>query len=101
MKYEKGHAKIEGSGRAKGTKNRIAGKTVEEVLAGNQTPMEFLLSIMHDQGNELVMRVDAAKAVSPYVHPRLANIDVNGSLNATVVVVHDWRGKKARASDEG
>jgi hypothetical protein len=38
------------------------------------SPLEFLLSVMRDIANPLELRIDAAKAAAPYVHPRLAQI---------------------------
>jgi len=98
MPFQKGQPRPEGAGRKKGSKNRILGKTVEEILAGGESPLEFLIRTMHNEENDYLMRLDAAKHAAPYMHSKLASIDVNGSLDSTVVIVHDWRGKQ---QDEG
>ncbi len=88
-------AKGPGPGRPKGSKNKIAGKTRDEIMQSGETPLQFLIRIMRDDDKELGVRVEAAKCAAPYVHPRLASIDVNGRLDSTVVIVHDWRGKNS------
>lgn len=42
---------------------------------------------MRNEGNIQADRVDAAKAAAPYVHPRLANLQVGGSIGT-----HDLSG---------
>jgi hypothetical protein len=37
--------------------------------------MEFMLKVMRDEGEDLDKRLDAAKSVAPYVHPKLAPVD--------------------------
>lgn len=36
----------------------------------HRDPKDFLLSVMNDSGSEPKLRVDAAKALMPFVHPR-------------------------------
>ncbi|HGM5580766.1 TPA: terminase small subunit [Pseudomonas putida] len=36
----------------------------------HRDPKDFLLSVMNDMGSEPKLRVDAAKALMPFVHPR-------------------------------
>lgn len=49
-------------------------KDTEEKLtiatSGNQTPLEFLLSVMNDNGVEDKLRLEAAKTAAQYVHPK-------------------------------
>ena len=37
--------------------------------------MDFLLKVMRDEEEEFDRRIDAAKSVAPYVHPKLAPVD--------------------------
>ena len=62
-------------GRPPGSKNK---QTVGMLLAQRKglSPLEFLLSVMDDEDNDLKVRMDAAKAACPYVHPRLSAIEV-------------------------
>jgi len=38
---------------------------------GKKAPLEFLLSVMHNENVPLGLRMDAAKASMPYVHKKL------------------------------
>lgn len=93
-KFKAGEPRPEGAGRRKGTRNKVAGKTVEEIIAGGETPLQFLIRTMQAESNPYELRLDAAKSAAPYIHHKLASVDVNGKLDTTVVIVHDWRGKK-------
>ena len=48
------------------------------MAASGLTPVDFLLGVMRDTGLDLAPRIDAGKAVAPYIHPKLANIEVTG-----------------------
>lgn len=64
-----------GAGRPRG---RRSSKTVEQLAAisgSGLTPLAYLLKIMRDKEQEQSVRLDAAKAAAPYVHPKLANLD--------------------------
>ena len=57
------------------------------------SPLEFLLNVMDDIGNDLHVRLDAAKSAAPYCHHRLAQlqIEVQGEVLITKVersIVH-------------
>ena len=67
-------------GRPKGSPNK-ATALVEKTLGAKVglLPREFLLGVMLNEELELPIRVDAAKAAAPYVHPRLSQIDANHS----------------------
>jgi hypothetical protein len=49
-------------------------------------PMEFLLAIMHDRRTPLAARIDAAKAVSVYMHPRLAQVTQEISGGVKIII---------------
>jgi hypothetical protein len=49
-------------------------------------PMEFLLAIMHDRRTPLAARIDAAKAVSVYMHPRLAQVTQEVTAGLTIKI---------------
>lgn len=65
-------------GRKKGTANRASIKKAEEIAASGLTPVDYLLSVMRNELNMDNVRIDAAKAVAPYIHPKLANIELAG-----------------------
>jgi hypothetical protein len=61
-------------GRQKGTRNRATITRERDVAASGLTPLEFLLSVMRDERNDLTSRIDAAAKCAPYVHPKLASV---------------------------
>jgi hypothetical protein len=68
-----------GSGRPKGARSA---KTVEQVKAAKESgllPLDYLLSVMRDEGNEQSIRVDAANKAAPYIHAKLATVDHKSS----------------------
>ncbi len=68
-------------GRAKGTKNKASVQREAEIKASGLTPLEFLLMQMRDEDQPMAVRIDAAKAVAPYVHPKLASIEHKGNAD--------------------
>ena len=90
--FEKGHPRPAGAGRKKGTPNRASAARQIAVEASGLTPLEHLLAVMRDVSQDVAVRVNAAKAAAPFVHPRLATVELHGEQEA-IVVVHDWRGK--------
>ena len=46
------------------------------------TPLDYLLSVLRDEESEPNMRMDAAKAAAPYVHPRLAAVEHSGEIGS-------------------
>lgn len=46
-----------------------AGFDLSQALS-HKDPKDFLLAVMNDMGTEAKLRVDAAKALMPFVHPR-------------------------------
>lgn len=64
-----------GSGRPKGARNV---KTIEQEKAVREsglTPLDYMLSVMRNEDNELGVRLDAANKAAPYVHAKLASVD--------------------------
>lgn len=48
--------------------------------------MEFLLAVMHDRRTPMAARIEAAKSVSVYMHPRLAQVtqEVTGGIKIII-----------------
>ena len=75
----------EGAGRPAGLPNRRTREIAERAIAEGLTPLEYLLQVMRadypeDAPPELrakhdSLRLEAAKSVAPYIHPRLGIID--------------------------
>lgn len=77
-----------GAGRKKGGANRLTEKAIEQARAGGLMPLDYLLQVLRDEGNDMATRIDAAKAAAPYVHPKRAPVDGEGKdagLSITVI----------------
>lgn len=72
------------SGRRKGSLNKTTQEQREAVLSTGITPLEYMISVMRDESNDFDKRLDAAKAAAPYVHPKLANIDLKAEHSGDV-----------------
>lgn len=66
-----------GAGRKPNSVNRLSREAVEKAKEGGLMPLDYLLDIMRDEANERDLRMDAAKAAAPYVHPKLSAIEAN------------------------
>jgi hypothetical protein len=53
----------------------------EAKASGKLMPLDYMLDVMNDQQLGLKERLSAAMAAAPYVHPRLASVQVNGEIN--------------------
>ena len=69
------------SGPKKGAISRITAELVERLIASNQTPVELMVQLMQDTTRDVAFRLDAAKAVAPYMHAKLSSIEVKGDAN--------------------
>lgn len=72
-------------GRTKGTLNKrtmVAQDKINQLLSENKSPLDFLIDAMLNESLEMAERIDAAKAAAPYIHPKLASIEVKGSSDA-------------------
>lgn len=67
-----------GRGRPKGSKNKKTVEQIATVAATGMTPLEYLTSVYQDVSADESRRIDAAKAAAPYVHAKLATIELTG-----------------------
>lgn len=72
--------KREGAGRKPGVPNKRTAAQAEAIEASGLTPLNYLLSVLRDEGLDREARVDAAKAAAPYVHARLAAVEHSGGI---------------------
>lgn len=74
-----------GAGRPKGSKQvRSSAPLIRRAkAAGKPMPLDYLLEVMNDPEQGAKERLSAAIAAAPYVHPRLANVHVNGQFKDT------------------
>ena len=65
-------------GRKKGTLNKSTVERMAELIAGGETPLEYMLSILRDDSQDFRRRDDMARGAAPYIHPRLAATEISG-----------------------
>jgi len=63
-------------GRPKGAKNKRTVELQQAVSAAGLTPLEYMLNIMRDEDADPKRRDYMAQAASPYVHAKLASVEV-------------------------
>ena len=68
----------DGAGRKKGAATKLNEKAREQALDGGITPLQFMLERLRDTSADYTDRMDAAKAAAPYVHAKLASVEVTG-----------------------
>ena len=86
-----------GAGRKTGTSDRQLRKiNVDQVLNAigsgpDKTPLAYLLGIMSSPTDDIKLseRIQCAIAAAPYVHPRLASVEVKGDPAAPLQVQSD------------
>lgn len=76
-----------GAGRKKGGHNRLTEQAAKMARETGATPLEYLLEVMRDIQAPRAERLDAAKAAAPYVHPKLAAVDM--TVDGTISVSHE------------
>lgn len=76
----------EGAGRKPGSLTKRTREVAENVAASGLTPLEYMLNTMRDEGQELAVRLDMAKAAAPYVHPKLAAVEHSGKDGGPILV---------------
>jgi hypothetical protein len=89
-----------GAGRPSGLRNK---KTMEQVAAVQEsgiTPLDYMLSVMRAPSGtvEDAVRLDAAKAAAPYVHPRLSTVDA--TVTSVQMTQEEWLTWLAEQDDE-
>lgn len=75
-------------GRVKGTPNKATMQQAEDIRRSGLTPLQYMIGVMRDEDKTTDVRLDAAKAAAPYVHPKLASIEVKGDPDAPIEVHH-------------
>jgi hypothetical protein len=65
-------------GRKKGVPNKRTQALQVAVENSGLTPLDFMLTVLRDQEQDYDVRLDAAKSAAPYIHPKLANIELTG-----------------------
>lgn len=90
----RGGARI-GAGRKTGTTDRKLGKvSAERVLNATGTgpdkmPLAYMLAVMNDKNQKSSVRLQAAIAAAPYVHPKLASVEVKSEGQSSLAIESD------------
>lgn len=76
---QKHGGKREGAGRPKGSLNRRSIEAIEDVAREypNWSPLKHLARVANDENLDQEIRLDAAKAAAPYVHPKPRTIELD------------------------
>ncbi len=64
-----------GAGRKKGVSNKVTAALRANLMAEGILPLEFLLGLVRDPTRPLAVRIEAAKAAAPFLHPKLQAIE--------------------------
>ena len=73
-------------GRQKGTPNRATAVRQAEIAASGETPLDYMLRVMRDETADPSRRDDMARAVAPYVHPKLAAVEQKDKDHRNIVI---------------
>ena len=77
-------------GRPKGSPNKASAAREEAIkAAGNITPLEYMLGVLNSPDSEPKDKAWAANAAAPYVHPKLANVDIGNKNGEAFRVMLD------------
>lgn len=77
-----------GAGRKKGSPNKKTAELQKAVEESGVTPLEYMLQVMRDPLNELKERLSAAVAAAPYVHAKLASVELTGKDGGAIEHKH-------------
>lgn len=67
-----------GAGRKPGVPNKVTAKREAEIASSGLTPLDFMLSVLRDEGADFSVRFHAAKHAAPYCHPKRVPVDGDG-----------------------
>lgn len=81
-----------GAGRKKGGHNKLTEEAIAKAKSSGVLPLDYLLKVMRDEGEDAAKRIDAAKAAAPYCHAKLQPVDPEGSTAQKVVAEVVFRG---------
>lgn len=90
----------EGAGRKRGAVARIDAEARAKVLEEGESPLDFLLRIMRDANADEARRIDAAKAAAPYVHAKLASVEVGNKDDKPFEQVIRWAQTDSEATPD-
>lgn len=75
-----------GAGRKPGAKNKASADREKAIRKSGLTPLDYMLRLMRNGKLDRGTRLEAAKSAAPYVHPKLASVEVTGPEGGPVQV---------------
>ncbi len=69
-----------GAGRPQGAASKMDSEARAKAASEGITPLDYMLGVLRDQTNDRETRMDAAKAAAPYLHAKLAAVELSGNL---------------------
>jgi hypothetical protein len=75
------------AGRKPGAATKLNEAARAAAAEGGIMPLDYMLSILRDDLNDAATRMDAAKAAAPYVHARLAAMELSGKDGRPIEIV--------------
>lgn len=73
-------------GRPAGSQNLRNREIYNKATLEGLTPLEYLLSIMRDETKDEELRILCAVRAAPFVHPKLANMEIKASVEHSNVI---------------
>ena len=70
--------KRDGAGRPAGAATKRTREVAEKATEEGITPLDFMLSVLRDETATMDNRMWAAEKAAPYVHAKLASVEVTG-----------------------
>lgn len=64
-----------GAGRKPGQSTKLNEEARRAAAEGGIMPLDYLLTILRNEGNDTKTRFDAAVAAAPYVHAKLSSVE--------------------------
>ncbi len=80
-----------GAGRKKSGANRLTQEAAAKGADG-LSPLDYMLAVLRNAGNETATRLDAAKAAAPYCHAKRVPVDGEGKDASRTVIVQKFSG---------
>ena len=67
----------QGAGRPAGSRNKRTMAQAQAIETSGLTPLDYLVAVYQNQKMPERMRLEAAKAAAPFVHPKLSAVDMD------------------------
>ena len=79
-----------GAGRKPGQSTKLNQDAREKALEGGISPLDYMLSLLRNEDLPRADRFEAAKAAAPYVHSKLAAVEVSGDQDKPISHTLTW-----------